>query len=273
VTVLSRDQVIAYVGIHAKDYNLDPAALLAVANGEGLNHPGSPWWIPGESGPSFGPPSWYGGPGGAGAKYLAQAGGNAQAAMDWAWSPAGLDAWMQEASQSQGVAGSSGLTAITNLVNNFERPLQKYRSGNITNARNVYADFQAALGLAQANPPNLPPNDGTSDPGGNPIVPVPPDALNKPGSNGSGSGGSQPNAPGGSQDIRLASIGAFSLGPFSTKGLQIGVPSGMVLGMLGMGLLALGALMFIAGSKGPMRFAGSSQKIQIVSASTAHHLP
>lgn len=241
MATLTKDQVIAYIGQHAKEYNIDPAALLSVALGEGLNHPASlgPWQIPGEAGMSFGPPSWFqGGAGGDLMKFIGTS--SPYVASDWAWSTDGLNYWLKVASQAKGVAGSTGLTAITNLVNNFERPLEKYRSGNINAAMQAYVGMQNAVA-------NFTTGGSTTDGSGqgNAIVPVPGSALDKPGS-ASASGTPGKAAP--SQDIRLANFGP----------VQIGIPSGAVLGIFGFGLIAVGALLFIAGSKGPMRFADSS---------------
>jgi hypothetical protein len=219
--MLDKNGVIAYIGAHAKEYNVDPAALLAVALGEGLNtSPGSFWTVPGEPVPSFGPPSWYqGGAGGA----IVKAQGNVQTASNWSWSPDGLDYWMKQASQSSGVAGASGLAAITAIVSNFERPASQYVSGNINNALQAYVGMQNAIA-------------GFTDQQGNIIVPVPPNAGTTPGQT------ITPPVTGGggpSQDVRLGQIGP----------LKVGIPSGLVLGLLGMSLLALGAILFVVGGR------------------------
>jgi hypothetical protein len=237
MATLSRDQAIAYVIQNASKYNLDPAALLSVAEGEGLNHAPTPWTVPGEDYPSFGPPSWFGG--GAGAKYLAQFGGNANAAAAWAWSPDGLDAWMREASQSKGVAGTTGNAAIYNLVTNFERPAARYVSGNITDAIARYAKYEAQV-LTSGITGSAGGSGGTvtDPPEGNPIVPVPPNSggTTTPGTGGVTTGA---GAAGGSQDVKLGSIGP----------VDVAIPSGLVLGLFGMGLLALGALLFVGGNR------------------------
>lgn len=250
---LTKDQAIAYIGLHAKDYNLDPAALLAVAEGEGLNHPVTSWLVPGEAARSFGPPSWFGG--GAGAKYLAQVGGNADVAAQWAWSTAGLDAWMKEAAAggpNGHPAGLTGLPAITAIVQGFERPSSIYVQGNITNAKNAYDRYQKLIAQALAADPTAGGTGGvvTDPPGGNAIVPNPPDTGGVGSSSGTSGSGSGSGASGGSQDVKLGNIGP----------VDVGIPSGLVLGLFGMGLLALGALLFIAGSKGPMRFSDAPLK-------------
>lgn len=237
---LTRDQAIVYIAVNAKNYNLDPAALLAVAEGEGLNHPVTSWLVPGENARSFGPPSWFGG--GAGAKYLAQVGGNADVAAQWAWSTAGLDAWMKEAAAggpNGHPAGLSGAAAITAIVQGFERPSSIYVQGNINNAIHAYAGYQTLVKNALAGNATGGGSGGpvTDPPDGNAIVPNPPDT----GGVGTGSGTSGAGSGSGtaSQDVKLGNIGP----------VDVGIPSGLVLGLFGMGMLALGVLLFVGGSK------------------------
>ena len=142
--MLTRDQVVAYIGQNAPLAGVDPAAMLSVANFEGLKQaPGSFWTLPGEGNISFGPPSWYGGTPGnpaAGTKILSEQGNNAPG---WAWTPAGLDYWIQ---QIAGVArGLSGTAAISSIVNNFERPRADLAAGEITNAGSVYQQFVSEI--------------------------------------------------------------------------------------------------------------------------------
>lgn len=223
-----------YIGQHAAQYNLDPAALIAVANGEGLGtRPGATWTVPGEPLPSFGPPSWYAG--GAGADFMKHFGvSTAAEASAIAWSPAGLDYWMQQAAATPGVAGTSGVQAITNLVTNFERPASQYVSGNISNAIGIYDGIrqQIASLVGQIIPIPIP----GDPPIGNPIVPVP----TEPGGVVPAPAVTIPSTPAGSiHDVKLGSIGP----------LPVSIPSGLVLGLFGMGLLALGVVFFVAQGK------------------------
>jgi len=149
--MLNRTDVISYVGANASRYNLDPAAVLAVANHEGLNTtPGQSWVLPKESGFNFGPPSWYSG--GAGAAIVAQQGNQASY---WAWTPAGLDYWMQQVAAA-GASGLTGYAAIQKIVTGFERPREDLVQGEINNALKDYNTFQQQIQT-----------------GGNPIVTVP----------------------------------------------------------------------------------------------------
>jgi hypothetical protein len=157
--MLTKPDVVAYVGANASRYNLDPAAVLAVANGEGLGTtPGSTWYAdPSEPYKSFGPPSWYGG--GAGAAIIT-AQGSPDAASRWSWTPAGLDYWLQSVSQS--AAGLTGLTAIRAIVTGFERPAARYVQGNIDKAWSQYSSFQQQIQTGPGNPiVTTPPEPGT----------------------------------------------------------------------------------------------------------------
>jgi hypothetical protein len=218
--MLDKAGVIAYVGAHAGQYGLDPAAVLAVADGEGLKTaPGSTWVVPGEPLPSFGPPSWYGG--GAGAKILSMFGGDTRTAAAWAWSPPGLDYWLQSVKDA-GAGNLAGANAIDAIVRNFERPAAQYVQGNITNAIGIYGQFQTWIADALQGIPIPIPVPGQPAPGpapspGNPVVPAPP--------------------TGSTQDVRLGTIGPF----------KVGIPSGLVLGLLGLSLLVIGVILFVAG--------------------------
>jgi hypothetical protein len=134
--MLDRQGVINYVHQRAADYGLDPAAVLAVANQEGLNTaPGSHWQLGGESNISFGPPSWYGN--GAGSAILQQHGPNAAA---WSWTPPGIEYWLGQVAQA--AKGLTGNQAISAIVNNFERPREDLAAGEIKKAQQAYANFQ-----------------------------------------------------------------------------------------------------------------------------------
>jgi hypothetical protein len=155
--VLNRDQVIAYIGQNAPLVGVDPAAMLSIANHEGLNtDPGSFWTVPGELFNSFGPPSWNANPRAAGGPIVSKQGSVASAAS-WAWTPAGLDYWIQ---QVAGVAsGLTGTAAISSIVHNFERPREDLAIGEIRNATRDYAGFQS---LIEGVGNGLQPLDGNS---------------------------------------------------------------------------------------------------------------
>lgn len=213
-SVLDRNGVIAYVGQNAAQYGLDPAAVLAVANHEGLNtSPGSSWKIPGETNISFGPPSWYGN--GAGATILQQHGENAPA---WSWTPAGIDYWLQSVAQS--ARGLSGASAIRAIVTGFERPRADLVQGEINNSTHDYNAMQAAIAATTGTAPtttNPPALDGGFNPSPGVIG-----AINV--------GGISPQSTG----TQLAQVGPF----------PINVPSGLVIGLIGVLILILGALLF-----------------------------
>jgi hypothetical protein len=136
---LDRNGVIAYVGQNAAAYGLDPAAVLAVANQEGLNqNPGAVWNLQGESGYNFGPPSWY--TGGAGKAIVNMQGSNAPS---WAWTPEGINYWLSQVAQS--ASGLQGGAAIQAIVHGFERPREDLAGGEVINAGNVYQSFQQML--------------------------------------------------------------------------------------------------------------------------------
>lgn len=138
--MLSKPDVVAYVAQNASHYGLDPAAVLAVADHEGLNTtPGSTWILKNEGGAfNFGPPSWQSH--GAGAAIVQAQGANA---ASWAWTPAGLDYWLNAVAQS-GAAGKTGMDAIVQIVGGygwgFERPSDS--SADIIPASRVYASYQ-----------------------------------------------------------------------------------------------------------------------------------
>jgi len=140
--MLDKPGVVAYVGQNASRFGLDPAAVLAVADHEGLNtQPGSTWVVPKEPTFSFGPPSWYAG--GAGAAIVQAQGASA---AYWAWTPAGIDYWLQQVANS-GAAGLTGMEAIVQIVGGygwgFERPADP--SADIINAQRVYKTYQAQI--------------------------------------------------------------------------------------------------------------------------------
>jgi len=136
--------VIQYVAQRAPAYGLDAAAVLSVANHEGLNTaPGSYWTLPGEFGISFGPPSWYAGDAAhpaAGTPIVAQQGSNAP---NWAWTPSGLEYWLSKVAQvAQGLSVTDAIRAI---VTGFERPAAQNVGPEIDNASHDYAGFHAQV--------------------------------------------------------------------------------------------------------------------------------
>ena len=176
--MLNKDEVVAYVGANASKFGLDPVAVLAVADHEGLNTtPGSVWQLPKEWGKSFGPPSWY--QGGAGGP-IVTAQGSPEAASRWSWSPAGLDYWLQAVANS-GAAGLTGLAAIKQIVGGygwgFERPADP--SADINNAIAVYDKYAKMVGdsVGQIYPPTFPPGPipipGQPKLPGEPQLPIP----------------------------------------------------------------------------------------------------
>lgn len=164
VGMLNKSDVVAYVANNASRYGLDPAAVLAVADHEGLNTtPGSTWILKGEGGAfNFGPPSWQSA--GAGAAIVKEHGANA---ASWAWTPQGLDYWLNAVANS-GAAGLTGYQAIVQITGGygwgFERPADP--SADINSAVAQYNHYQAlvqeALGQGPGNvivtPPDTPGN-------------------------------------------------------------------------------------------------------------------
>jgi hypothetical protein len=140
--MLTKPDVVAYVGANAYRYGLDPAAVLAVSESEGLkSQPGSMWSDP--PGIAFGPPSWNSA--GAG-QAIVQSQGSLNAAAYWSWTPAGLDYWMQKVQES-GASGLTGIQAITQIVGGygwgFERP--KDPSIDINSAKSLYDKYVQQL--------------------------------------------------------------------------------------------------------------------------------
>lgn len=231
--MLNKNQVIAYVGQHAPEFGLDPAAVLAVANHEGLNTaPGSFWTLAGEGNISFGPPSWFGN--GAGSAILQMFGGNHDQAAAFSWTPAGIDMWLKRVvsdSAQSGIpaVGKTGASAIEAIVRGFERPRANLVAGEITNASRDYASFQAAIG-GGVQVPELP---GQAPAQSRAQAPV------------------QGQAQGQAQAPVQAASGASAPGMLSlgTVGpLAVGVPSGLLLGLIAIVLLIIGAVI-LAGSQ------------------------
>lgn len=108
-----------YVQKQAPHYNLDPQAVLAVADQEGASG------AIGDNGTSFGP--WQLHQGGAFPSWAPQ---SPQAANAWAWSPAGVDYALSSMSKVAG--GLRGPATVTAIVTRFERPANP--GGEITAA-------------------------------------------------------------------------------------------------------------------------------------------
>lgn len=168
--MLQKPDVIAYVAQNAQHYGLDPAAVLAVADHEGLsqdpvNGVAPTWVLPGEGGAfNFGPPSWQSA--GAGAAIVQNQGGRQEAA-NWSWTPAGLDYWLQSVAQA-GASGKQGMDAIVQIVGGygwgFERPASSTTGVNL--AARAYPKYEqqvadilySGTGSPIVTPPNSPGN-------------------------------------------------------------------------------------------------------------------
>lgn len=232
--MLSKNDVVAYVGANAGKYGLDPAALLAVANHEGLGTtPGSTWILKNEQGFNFGPPSWYSL--GAGSNVIKMQGNNA---AYWSWTPAGLDYWMQTVANS-GAAGKQGLAAITTIVQNFENPRSDLVGGEITNASRDYPQFQAQIASGLGNPIVTPPDT----PGNITIPPITIPGLTQPGQL------PIPTDPQTTTNPTSTTGGKFSLHLFDTPGgpINLTLPwdfSGILLFLAAILAIIIGALMW-----------------------------
>lgn len=114
-TPLSGQQAVQYITAGATQRHLDPYAVLAVAQQEGIGGG------IGDNGSSFGP--WQLHVGGAFPSTVngtSTAGWSAEQKQAWAWSPDGIDYAL---SRIQGVAqGLQGSAAVSNIVSLFERP-------------------------------------------------------------------------------------------------------------------------------------------------------
>lgn len=139
----------------ARKYGLDPAAVIAVAMGEG----GLRWGAVGDNGTSFGP-------------FQLHEGGALPKGKDarWANSPAGVDYAIRQMSKT--AKGLKGEAAVNAIVRNFERPADPDTSVSRAVARLGSLNIKAPTttrGLAQA----------TKAPGGVAASPgaIPPQAL------------------------------------------------------------------------------------------------
>lgn len=128
MAVLTGPALQAYIVQGARQRNLDPAAVLAVASVEGG------WYqAVGDGGTSFGPFQLHVGgalPGGI------------SDPLSWANSPEGLDYALDHIA---GVAaGLSGTEAVSNIVYRFERPADP--ASEVTRAMGAYPGFAAGVG-------------------------------------------------------------------------------------------------------------------------------
>jgi hypothetical protein len=100
------------------------------------------------------------------------------------------------------------------------------------------AFFPGDPGVASSSVTTSPGGTTDTDPGGNAIVSTPSTALSS-GSSASTGASTTVGASGASSGVKLGSIGPQT----------IAIPDGLVLGLFAMGLLALGALLFVGGNR------------------------
>lgn len=165
--MLGTADYVTYVRQHAQqDYGLDPAAVLAVAQQEGLGGESSSL-VPGDNGTSFGPHQLH--MGGALPPAITALGANA--AQAWSWSEEGFKYALQQIS---GVArGLTGVAAITAITTQFERPSTDYgpthrnlQREEIANATNVYPIWAAGNSPISNASPSVDVPGGASVAGG-----------------------------------------------------------------------------------------------------------
>lgn len=231
MTTLAPKDLPNYVRSVAPSYGLDPAALLAMSQHEGISG------NPGDGNTSFGP--WQLHIGGALPSSIAALG--PVRAQQWAWSTEGINyALSQIAGYAKNQTGYAAVAHIAEWERSADIPGQTKRAWD--SYRGWLSGIPIALssvfrvifpnGTTQAIPGETEGEDGE----GNLIVPVPPITANPiiPG---------QPTVPappsGSAQDVRLGSIGPF----------KVGIPSGLVLGLLGMSFLLIGAILFVYGGQ------------------------
>src|SRR5687767_6905269 len=119
--------------------NLDPRAVLAVAAGEGgITRPRGMDQIGDKAGGgSYGPFQLY-----AQGALPQRLRGNARAAQQWAWSPAGIDYALRKMTEV-GAAGQRGTQAINTIVRKFERPFDPNKSVRLAVSR--YGQFSGRI--------------------------------------------------------------------------------------------------------------------------------
>lgn len=210
VNILNRGAAISYIRVKANSLNVDPAAVLAIAEQEGLSG------NIGDNGHAFGP------------FQLNDAGGVFPAAMQgmtaaqkqqWAWSPEGIDYALNLIA---GVAGGlRGNQAIQSIVSNFERPSPDYgpthRNLQIEEFTNAVANYTKWLTV----------NPGEVTDTSPPVVTVPSTTTALGDTVGVGAGAPPDNG------IKL----------FSTPIGNISIPSGLIVALWGAVALLVGALL------------------------------
>lgn len=154
---MSNEETAHYVAQRAPQLGLDPAAVMAVGEQEGMSRQ------PGDDNTSFG--IWQLHAGGAlPAEIWAQ---GPQFAQSWALSQAGVDYAL--VSMGQVANGLQGPAAIIALVTNFERPRADLVAGEIAKAIGAFAKW-AAWFTQQIPIPGFP----------NPPIPAPPQGEPEP---------------------------------------------------------------------------------------------
>jgi hypothetical protein len=238
MTILSPQDLPAYVRAVAPSYGVDPAAALAMSVHEGMvgGHGN-----PGDNNTSFGP--WQLHIGGALPSNIGALG--PVQAQQWAWSTDGINYALQDMAK-KGAKGLTGLPAVASIARDFEisadipgqtaRAWSSYSGwvgNNIPIALDNFFSYITTGGQRQQQPGESAPRDGQ----GNVIVPVPstanpsfPDSTTVPAPN---TGAVTP------QDVRLGKIGPW----------DIGIPNGLILGLLGLSLLLIGAILFVYGGQ------------------------
>ena len=226
MTQLTPKDLPGYVRSVAGNYGLDPAAVLAMAQHEGISG------NPGDNNSSFGP--WQLHIGGALPSNIGQLG--PASAQQWAWSTDGIN-YALGAMSKGGAKNTTGFSAVSAIAE-WERSADI--PGQAARAWASYGGWLSGIPIALNNfftvitggKQQKVGGDGTTEPTdgeGNRIVPVPATAgdttqiLSTP--------------TGGTQDVRLGKVGPF----------DIGIPSGLVLGLMGMSLLLIGAILFVYG--------------------------
>lgn len=210
---------------------------------------------PGDGNTSFGP--WQMHIGGTLPSNVAALG--PAAAQQWAWTTDGVNAALASiASYNHGAAvGATGWNAV-NRIAEWERSADI--PGQAARAWASYAGWVSGIPIALSSFFTTITSGGKKDqvqpdPAGNAIVPVPaqPGTVTIPGTTTTSPATGGATNP---QDVRLGDIGPF----------KVGIPSGLVLGLMGMALLLIGALLFAYGGqfKANVNMIGSSNPQTII---------
>jgi hypothetical protein len=197
---------------------------------------------PGDGNTSFGP--WQLHSGGALPSNIGALG--PVAAQQWAWSTDGINYALADMARKMNAGAGPNLTgrAAVDAMSRFfeisnDIPGQAQRAWDTYTGwlgTNIPITLDGFFNVQQANGQRSQVAGGADvqDGQGNAIVPVPPTALNKPTTTSPATGGAA--TP---QDVRLGTVGPFN----------VGIPSGLVLGLLGLSLLLIGALLFAYGGQ------------------------